>query len=361
MEKKINNQTLLPTIVTVITLIAIAVIGILIPTIITSYKEPMPVNSVSIMGEIIEVNNDSIKVTYKVENKRYNAELEEKSELDKKGNAIELYVNNTDPETVMRADDITKPWTIKFYATLAGVIVLIISGIFIFKPFSKIPVRNGIESILVFSEYVCIVMALIGIFVLVTSTVDENKFFTVKGTIVESNPGDKQIKPFTIIKYTYEDKEYQITSCYYKKSDYFNKNINLYVNKEDKNDIRRNDFDIVTITLIYISVVIFILGLIMLNTKIKRDKLRKRLYKEGNCVKAKVRALKYDKQTKINGEYPQFAEVVYEMDDKKIVYVSETYTGLIKYSETKPINEVDLYIDKLDNENYAIIFDFQNK
>ena len=272
-----------------------------------------------------------------------------------------IYYNVKNPKTIVQIPlekTGVKEEVLISILLVTGVLILYVG---LLGVFNKKPKKAGVNTVLQVFGIAGFVLIYSGIVMIISINESFDDYIKVKATVLTSIEGNESSVDFTEVEYEIDGVRYVNSMETYNSTHYKGKKVKMYVNKEDYNQIKPPADYTNSIVPIIVGAFLVIIGNIPLVKKLKEKKLKKRLMQEGEYRRVKVVSLKYDKKIKINGTFPQFAEVELIEDEKTFTFKSDSYVNLIAYSQEKQLLEADLYFDPMDNRNYVIIFDFEKK
>ena len=363
MKIKIEKEAEIIDYKSIIGLTILAAIAMFLPLLFTKLEhDPMEDYKV-IYASILRpsYNTQKVVIEYTVDGKTYEQEIIENLIEEKKDNKAKIYYNVKNPKTIVQIPlekAGVKEEVLISILLVTGVLILYVG---LLGVFNKKPKKAGVNTVLQVFGIAGFVLIYSGVVMIISINESFNDYLKVKATVLTSIEGNESSVDFTEVEYEIDGVRYVNSMETYNSTHYKGKKVKMYVNKEDYNQIKPPADYINSIVPIIVGAFLVIIGNIPLVKKIKEKKLKKRLMQEGEYRRVKVVSLKYDKKIKINGTFPQFAEVELIEDEKTFTFKSDSYVNLIAYSQEKQLLEADLYFDPMDNRNYVIIFDFEKK
>ena len=223
--------------------------------------------------------------------------------------------------------------------------------------------ENKIESL------IWIIFAIVGaIFVIIGLTVMKNKLnyenkVDTKGTITEilsyrDSTGDEEHEVY--VSYTVGGRRYRAKLNGYSSSFYEGKEIDIYYDKDNPNNIGVKSLDKLFLIFPGIGIIFVIIGVSGIVIKIKNDIKEKSLKENGELIYADYIETALNTLYEVNGRHPYniICEWNNPLDGKKYVFKSRNiWSNPEDIIEEKNIKQFPVYIDKNNKKKYFVDID----
>lgn len=189
----------------------------------------------------------------------------------------------------------------------------------------------------------------------------ENKVDTI-GTITEISSyrdDDHNINHEVYVSYNVEGKKYESKLNSYSSNFYEGKEIQIYYDKDNPNQIGVKSLDLLFLIFPGIGLIFLIMGVTGILIKTNKRKLEKRLKENGELIYANYNETVLNNSYQVNGKCPYNIICEWEdpLDSKRYIFKSENiWINPEKIIEEKNIKQFPVYIDS-NKKKYTIDID----
>lgn len=190
----------------------------------------------------------------------------------------------------------------------------------------------------------------------------DNKIDTI-GTITNissyrNNNGNRDYQVY--VSYNVNGKEYESRLNSYSSSFYEGKEVEIYYDKDNPNEIGVKSLDLIFLIFPGIGLIFVIIGVTGILVKIKRKKLEKRLKENGEIIYADYVETIINTSYAINGRHPYniICEWDNPIDNKKYIFKSKNiWINPENRIEEENIRQFRIYLDEKNKKKYVIDID----